>query len=126
MSDDAKRYRPERPQQPGGDDSRMVAAGWPLDDDTTAVVMRFVEQEDRLRLRLVCKDWRRVGRQVVYRVSFRVKEGQGWATVKKRLDVFRGVRELTVHIDWEEGTVDWGADFAAVVAGGRLVALNLG
>ena len=102
----------------------VAVAGWPLDDDTTAVVMRFLEQQDRLRLRLVCKDWCRVGRQVVDRVSFRVKEGQGWATVKKRLAVFSGVRELTVHINWE-GTVDWGADFAAVVAGGRLVALNL-
>jgi len=128
--DDAKRNRLQLQQESGGDHSQVVTVAddepctWPLDDDTTWVVMRFLENKDRLRLRLVCPCWSRVGRLAVDRVSFRMKEGEGWAAVGKRLDVFRGVRNLKV-LFVDGSTVGWGADFAAAMTDRRLVALDL-
>lgn len=92
----------------------------PLDDDTLSVVFSFLEPAEQRRLRLVCKQFRDVGRLALSSATFRMGKGKTWRDVDQQLNVWSNVRHLVVHFARGAAPRDY-----AVIATRRITSLGI-
>ena len=92
----------------------------PLDDDTLSVVFSFLEPAEHRRLRLVCKQFRDVGRLALSSATFRMGKGKTWRDVDQQLNVWSNVRHLVVRFLFGIAPRD-----DAVIATRRITSLDI-